>query len=1832
MNCLLQALFHNSAFRAGLYAFSPANKESESGVVHQLQLLFGYLELGVCAYYDPTPFTTEIGLAPQVQQDVQEFFKALSTYLEEHFSASPNPMVRTLVQDLFSGQMAYVTKCKSCKTASKTKSTFYELDMHIDGVATIEKSIENYIRPEELSGSNQYHCSYCNAKRDASRFIELSPQLPQILNFQLMRFVFDWENETKKKVKTAIEFPEFLDMNEFVNAATDDNPIEETEKMDEDIEEIKEDQININETGESNEQGEKSEEKEDFEVEEIAAPVSAPKYASRAAKVKATSLSSQKARKPRKQSASSSSKRTSRAKGGGNPELIYRLSYVLVHRGQSAYGGHYIAFVRDETSGTWWKFNDETAEPVTDLAKALASNVDVTPSVAKASKKTGTSNEAIKIDDTAAEDEDTSSGTNKNTSKKGSAKRAAAASSSSSEGKSNESSVANSDRWKSSSAYMLGYTNIGMKVTPSVVPAGVAAQVEAQNDTFKSIVDQQKDVLKTIDKAIRERKAQRDKLLKVGLCAKPDDSSLQVLPTADTIAFNNGSTPKRKTSSRSKDATANETEASFGDTLQERLVSQLEDCQWISTAWYTKWLKGSDMSLEAPVQSTESAKTSETEKMEISDDVIAKEPKTIKMDISEDVEVNNEDKGGAARDTESSMDIAKEEEKEVDAKPSNTSSSEQEVVITAPPVTKTPPKLGNYALLCSHGRLDPLKVGEAKRISSAAWEILSSLTTFGPSLDKYSMCSECALDIVHYGASKNADEKSKATILSSIKGERTKKGTNNDIEDSYWISKDWLAAYSKKMMKNSELDPTVNSALQCPHGLLSPDTRLRRRISSTQWEALKEAFPAAIEFKSVLTTAPVPKPPAPTPKAVSAKPTSKSTSSAKASGKGKDASTTKQSAATNGQQTIGTFFSVKRAGNSQQSNSSGKSTSESIVVDDFEEDVVKIDEKLEENGSGKQENEICDESAEDDEIKSSASNDIVDETNLDDDIEEVDVEGYEKMAISKDPPMLSPEEFENASQVLDQIALQTHIALENNKTSQASATSLEGEENETPSNGESEKYTKAKPNLFDFPSDASSLMDEDKEQSEGADVRKAKNSNSTSKASSMLPSSFSPSKSNTPVPNAIKKPIAKKPIPGDGSVNVYTEEEAEEEDVCSTCLQNMHEDAEARMVVTKRKTSERRRFSAFLGSIPSSMHNRSDYTYCVRPSKPGTYYLISLPWAIEWRHFLKENEILRTPGAITNASMHCRHRQLIFDPLAFFNDTEKNVFFAIATQETFAGLKTIYKCDTAVRMTLTPEGKWKDYLYCLECMEEHHLSRETRAFNFEKDDLYLIVEDCRTNKRKRPAGGLTETSRSRGNKKHFISGVSYSDTVGTLKMKIFEKYDVAPAEMVLINSNQHQSQENSSQSSISKNQKLKRSENEKTKSDADYDSHTTSMDLTQEDKESTPKENSNNASNAASIIFIVLENEERTLEFYNVRSDRPLIVRLVDPMERDVYKASDERNAGFGTTVLVGTKKNANNNTTAPSALTSTDDEPTKDASNDTSLYEETEKVAMAEVPDETKKSENVELPSSRDPKNAVNGELIDNDDMDPETRALIEKLSQEDREEERKQKEEQDSQRANKAQPRADHTASKPKQNNVSKPSLREAPELPKKVDENRAGISSSNPVLLRDSSALDVGSWVCKACETSNSDLFTACDACSTPSHAKQWKCVACKISIHATLAQCPQCGIHQKDAIDAGKFAYDLEDDEYEDVVPSRNRRRKNARPEDEDADYSDSELAATKKSKRTARTKAQQQKEDEAYEEESSEGYKSDDSKKRRARERAEDLEGAPTTTKRYKRVQ
>lgn len=244
-------------------------------------MIFGLLELSKRCYIDPSSFIKHLGLDAGQQQDAQEFSNLFLSVLEQNLNEDVRSIngSSNVIKDQFCGKYAYVTRCSNCSNASERLSNFYELDLNIQGHKTLAESLKGFLQEEKLDGDNQYMCCYCNGKQDATRAIELK-SLPPVLNLQLLRFVFDIKTGSKKKLNSCIQFPDVLDMRDFLP---------------------------------------------------------------------------------------------------GDKTAVYDLNAVLIHRGATAYSGHYVAHIKSNDSQAWFKFNDEEVEKIKGRNLQLGSEEDLEP-------------------------------------------------------------------------------------------------------------------------------------------------------------------------------------------------------------------------------------------------------------------------------------------------------------------------------------------------------------------------------------------------------------------------------------------------------------------------------------------------------------------------------------------------------------------------------------------------------------------------------------------------------------------------------------------------------------------------------------------------------------------------------------------------------------------------------------------------------------------------------------------------------------------------------------------------------------------------------------------------------------------------------------------------------------------------------------------------------------------------------------------------------------------------------------------------------------------------------------------------------------------------------------------------------------------------------------------------------------------------------------------------------------------------------------------------------------------------------------------------------------
>ena len=219
MNAMLQQFFMCQQFR---YSFlmvddkeapnmkkPPKDKwgDVDDNVVHQLQKMFGYLELSDRQDYNPYEFCfsfkdyTGNPVNVSVQQDTQEFLNMIFEKLE---TALKKTSFKNILESIFGGKTTTQLICAGgCNKVKSREENFYNLSLEVRNQKTIYDSLEKYITGEII---NDYMCEDCNKKVDTTKRCCLS-FLPNILIVHLQRIVFNLDTLMNEKINSKLEFP-----------------------------------------------------------------------------------------------------------------------------------------------------------------------------------------------------------------------------------------------------------------------------------------------------------------------------------------------------------------------------------------------------------------------------------------------------------------------------------------------------------------------------------------------------------------------------------------------------------------------------------------------------------------------------------------------------------------------------------------------------------------------------------------------------------------------------------------------------------------------------------------------------------------------------------------------------------------------------------------------------------------------------------------------------------------------------------------------------------------------------------------------------------------------------------------------------------------------------------------------------------------------------------------------------------------------------------------------------------------------------------------------------------------------------------------------------------------------------------------------------------------------------------------------------------------------------------------------------------------------------------------------------------------------------------------
>ena len=331
MNSLLQTLFMTPEFLSRLYQWrwdSSKHNSKKDCIPYQLQLMFAKLHLKKYNVVETTGLTTSFqwDMRESLQQhDVQEFCRVLFDAIEESIRGTEQ---EKMITELYEGLYVDYVKCLECGNESTREDKFLDLSLAVRNSQdweyndSLDKALENFFKPDMLSGDNRYSCSKCNQRTDARKGLKFS-KLPYILALQLKRFDLDCTTMQRKKINDKVEFPSFLNMSRFMPSEAEGS-LESEGSVPE-----------RNSSNASNSNNDEQNTDDDYKLLQISSESTPLELHDNASDLKAQVASG----------------------------YLYELFSIMIHSG-SALGGHYYAYIKCFDTNRWYNFNDSQVKEI----------------------------------------------------------------------------------------------------------------------------------------------------------------------------------------------------------------------------------------------------------------------------------------------------------------------------------------------------------------------------------------------------------------------------------------------------------------------------------------------------------------------------------------------------------------------------------------------------------------------------------------------------------------------------------------------------------------------------------------------------------------------------------------------------------------------------------------------------------------------------------------------------------------------------------------------------------------------------------------------------------------------------------------------------------------------------------------------------------------------------------------------------------------------------------------------------------------------------------------------------------------------------------------------------------------------------------------------------------------------------------------------------------------------------------------------------------------------------------------------------------------------------
>ena len=216
MNSLLSQLFMNVGFRRFILSATVTSDKNQS-LLANAQKLFANMQDSYAKAAASRDFasamTDEHGnpIDITVQMDVDEFFNKLFDKFESQLVSNEE---RTEFRKFYTG--TYVTQIRptDCEHVSEKAENFNALQLEVRGKKSLEESLKDYVKGDNMTGQNKYKCTQCNGGRYSNHAVKRTclKDIPDSLILHLKRFDFDLESLARCKVNDQFKFPVRIDM------------------------------------------------------------------------------------------------------------------------------------------------------------------------------------------------------------------------------------------------------------------------------------------------------------------------------------------------------------------------------------------------------------------------------------------------------------------------------------------------------------------------------------------------------------------------------------------------------------------------------------------------------------------------------------------------------------------------------------------------------------------------------------------------------------------------------------------------------------------------------------------------------------------------------------------------------------------------------------------------------------------------------------------------------------------------------------------------------------------------------------------------------------------------------------------------------------------------------------------------------------------------------------------------------------------------------------------------------------------------------------------------------------------------------------------------------------------------------------------------------------------------------------------------------------------------------------------------------------------------------------------------------------------------------------